>query len=189
MIGHWEREVKSKVKNDTLRVLVYHGQNREIAARKIAKYDLVVTTYGTVQSEVSKVLPESDGKKSVRLDDLKPLNLDNIDVKNAVLLNVIWERIILDEAHVIRNPTAKTSTAICRLRAAKRWAVTGKNHCQNAPKNFRNSQDIELFVKKNTSRNAEAADLFIVWRTQAKNLSSFWLAYPISMNPKEQCAV
>ena len=147
LIGHWEAEVKSKVKNDQLSVLVYHGPNRylfyfqiwhrlkskskidtfyrQMAPKRLARYDVVVTTYGTVQSEVSKVLPEPEGKKSNRLDDLKPLDLDNIDTKDAILLNIIWDRIILDEAHQIRNPVAKTSKAICRVRAAKRWAVTG----------------------------------------------------------------
>ena len=70
-------------------------------------------------------LTESDTKKSTRLDDLKPINLDEIDAKNALLLNIAWERLILDEAHQIRNPTSKTAKAICRIRAAKRWAVTG----------------------------------------------------------------
>lgn len=124
LIGHWEKEVKSKVRSNCLTTLVYHGAGREISARRLAKYDMVITTYGTAQSEISKVLPE-EGKKSTRLDDLKPIDLDNIDTKDAVLLNVVWERIILDEAHVIRNPIAKTSKAICRLRAAKRWVVTG----------------------------------------------------------------
>ena len=98
---------------------------RQVAPKRLARYDVVVTTYGTVQSEVSKVLPEPEGKKSNRLDDLKPLDLDNIDTKDAILLNIIWERIILDEAHQIRNPVAKTSKAVSRIRASKRWAVTG----------------------------------------------------------------
>ena len=59
------------------------------------------------------------------MDDLKPINLDEIDAKNALLLNIAWERLILDEAHQIRNPTSKTAKAICRIRATKRWAVTG----------------------------------------------------------------
>ena len=106
--------------------LVYHGPSREkVSARQLAKYDMVITTYGTVQTEISKVIPEPEGKKSTRLDDLKPINLDDVDTKKAALLNIVWERIILDEAHQIRNPVAKTFKACCRLRAAKRWAVTG----------------------------------------------------------------
>lgn len=124
LIGHWEQEVKSKVKSDTLRVLVYHGTNRGQSAKVLARYDMVVTTYGTVQSEVNS--SGVDQKKS-KLDDLKAVD-DPDEVafnKGCVLLNVAWDRIILDEAHQIRNPSTKTAMAVCRLRAAKRWAVTG----------------------------------------------------------------
>ncbi len=90
---------------------------------RLAKYDLVVTTYGTAQTEITKVIPDENSKKS--LDNLRPVDLDKIDGKNVPLLTIAWERIILDEAHTIRNPRAKTSIAIGNLRAAKRWAVTG----------------------------------------------------------------
>ena len=88
--------------------MIYHGPSREkVSARQLAKYDIVITTYGTVQTEISKVIPEPEGKKSNRLDDLKPINLDDVDTKKAALLNIVWERIILDEAHQIRNPLGK----------------------------------------------------------------------------------
>jgi len=33
--------------------------------------------------------------------------------------------VILDEAHVIRNPKSQASLAVCELKANKRWALTG----------------------------------------------------------------
>lgn len=36
-----------------------------------------------------------------------------------------WGRIVLDEAHVIRNPTTLVHKTLLRLQAAHRWAVTG----------------------------------------------------------------
>lgn len=41
------------------------------------------------------------------------------------LLRIAWARIILDEAHNIKNPRVQTSIAVCKLRARARWAVTG----------------------------------------------------------------
>lgn len=41
------------------------------------------------------------------------------------LFQVGWNRIILDEAHVIRNHKSKTSQAVCLLRGGRRWALTG----------------------------------------------------------------
>jgi SNF2 family DNA or RNA helicase len=43
----------------------------------------------------------------------------------SVLLKFEFERIILDEAHTVRNPNAAISLAVSRIRARKRWAVTG----------------------------------------------------------------
>lgn len=44
---------------------------------------------------------------------------------SATLLRVAWERVVLDEAHNIKNPKVQTSMAVCQLRARSRWAVTG----------------------------------------------------------------
>lgn len=41
------------------------------------------------------------------------------------LMRVAWARIVLDEAHNIKNPKVQTSMAVCQLRARARWAVTG----------------------------------------------------------------
>ena len=36
-----------------------------------------------------------------------------------------WTRIVLDEAHQIRNHKSKTAQAVCLLRGGRRWALTG----------------------------------------------------------------
>lgn len=41
------------------------------------------------------------------------------------LLQVVWARIILDEAHSVKNPRVQSSIAVCKLQAQCRWAVTG----------------------------------------------------------------
>lgn len=44
---------------------------------------------------------------------------------SSPLLRVVWARIILDEAHNVKNPRVQTSIAVCKLQAQARWAVTG----------------------------------------------------------------
>lgn len=45
---------------------------------------------------------------------------------NSVLHDIVWDRIVLDEAHVIRNwQASKTHRAVCALRADRRWCLTG----------------------------------------------------------------
>lgn len=36
-----------------------------------------------------------------------------------------WARIILDEAHIIRNPKGNTYRSLCKLQAVHRWVLTG----------------------------------------------------------------
>ena len=55
-----------------------------------------------------------------KLDDLKAEDLDNAVDSNVNFLSVSWERVILDEAHQIRNPRSQTAMAVCKLKAAKR---------------------------------------------------------------------
>lgn len=40
-------------------------------------------------------------------------------------MQIDWKRIILDEAHIIRNHKSQASAAACRLVANSRWALTG----------------------------------------------------------------
>ena len=112
VIGQWEMEVKSKVQKDTLNMFVYHGSKRKRSAEALAKHDIILTTYGTVQSEVKSEIDRSSKESEEH-------------VTKSELLQIVWERIILDEAHEIRNPSTKTSRSVCLLNAKKRWCLTG----------------------------------------------------------------
>ncbi|NWW42510.1 TTF2 factor, partial [Pedionomus torquatus] len=118
LIHHWKKEIDRHVGYSKLRVYLYHGPNRDKHAEALSEYDVVVTTY----SIVSKEVPTSKEEGEVPAEDH--------DVRSASspcspLLRVAWARIILDEAHNIKNPKVQTSIAVCKLRASARWAVTG----------------------------------------------------------------
>lgn len=98
LINQWETEMDTRVKRNTISKLVHHGNKREKTARRMAKYDVVVTTYGLVASEMKVLGP---------------------------MFGVLWERIVLDEAHVIRNHNTASAVACCKLRGRYRWALTG----------------------------------------------------------------
>ncbi|KAM7131301.1 LOW QUALITY PROTEIN: transcription termination factor 2 [Ciconia maguari] len=98
------------------RVYLYHGPNRDKHAEVLSDI-CVVTTY----SLLSKEVPTSKEEGEVPAEDH--------DVGGGSspfpLLRVAWARVILDEAHNIKNPKVQTSIAVCKLRASARWAVTG----------------------------------------------------------------
>lgn len=98
LIAQWESEVERRVKRNSISILLHHGNNRETSARRVSKYDLVITTYGLVSSEAKNRGP---------------------------MHQIKWERIVLDEAHVIRNHSTSAALACCKLKGVKRWALTG----------------------------------------------------------------
>lgn len=54
LIGQWESEVINRVRKNTLDILVHHGNNRETRSSKIAKYDMVITTYQILARDYEK---------------------------------------------------------------------------------------------------------------------------------------
>ncbi|GJC92624.1 DNA repair protein rad5 [Colletotrichum higginsianum] len=79
-------------------VVVFHGPKRSENFGSLTSANIVLTTYATV-------VAEDKGKKL--LQELK------------------WFRIVLDEAHWIRNASSKQFKAVTKLSARNRWCLTG----------------------------------------------------------------
>ncbi|NXY47515.1 TTF2 factor, partial [Ceuthmochares aereus] len=118
LIHHWKKEIDRRVSYGKLRVCLYHGSNRDKHAEALSGYDVVVTTY----SLLSKEVPTSKEEGDVPAEDH---DMRSGSSPCSPLLRIAWARIILDEAHNIKNPKIQTSIAVCKLRASARWAVTG----------------------------------------------------------------
>jgi hypothetical protein len=98
---NWKEQIKEHFPagKSTLRWTRYHGSERfAMGAKELAEYDIVITTYHIIAKDI-------------------------MDKKRA-LPQINWFRIVLDEAHTIRNPTSQ-SKATCMLFGQRRWAVTG----------------------------------------------------------------
>ncbi|EFJ52656.1 hypothetical protein VOLCADRAFT_115608 [Volvox carteri f. nagariensis] len=81
-----------------LKVYQYHGPDRSRSPSFLASHDVVLTTYSVLGGDLA------DGRG---------------------LLSVKWLRVVLDEAHAVKNPRAKWSQAAAKLKAERKWAVTG----------------------------------------------------------------
>ncbi|KAL5628926.1 hypothetical protein BROUX41_002317 [Berkeleyomyces rouxiae] len=104
LIRQWEAEIKDKVdENRDIRVYVHHGPQRTKRPDDLTKYDVVVTTYQILVSEHNASSPEYQ----------------------AGCFGVHWWRVVLDEAHTIKNRNAKATKACCALRSEFRWCLTG----------------------------------------------------------------
>uniref|UniRef100_A0A0K2SVL4 Transcription termination factor 2 n=1 Tax=Lepeophtheirus salmonis TaxID=72036 RepID=A0A0K2SVL4_LEPSM len=159
LISQWENEVKKKIKSDSLNILVYHGASRGQSARSLSRYDLVITTYHTIMNDMKGALGESSKGK---LEEMGAVSENTVGSKHIQVLKVAWERIILDEAHQIRNPKSKTAQAVCRLRGARRWCVTG-TPIQN--------KELDLYSLIRFLR-CSPFDEYRVWKTWVENKTS-----------------
>ncbi|KAJ6700161.1 TRANSCRIPTION TERMINATION FACTOR 2-RELATED [Salix purpurea] len=94
----WITQLEEHTQRGSLRVYMYYGERtREV--EELKKHDIVLTTYSTLAAE----------------DPWEDAPVKKID----------WYRVILDEAHVIKNANSQQSRAVTNLNAKRRWVVTG----------------------------------------------------------------
>jgi SNF2 family DNA or RNA helicase len=107
LIRQWELEIKDKVSpSHALRVIVHHGPQRTKRYEDLKKYDVVITTYQILVSEFGNSSNDPDGLQ-------------------VGCFGIHWYRVILDEAHTIKNRNAKATQACYALRSEYRWCLTG----------------------------------------------------------------
>lgn len=116
VLRQWDREIASKVKPaHRLSTFLYHGsQKKSRKASKLFDLDIVITTYETVSSEYRTFL--SSRRRNSRI--FGP--------------GKRFHRIILDEAHKIKNRFAQCSIAVAALDAKYRLCMTGTVFMNNA---------------------------------------------------------
>lgn len=105
VLTQWMNEIKLHVKPGFVRSAAYYGAGRrDASAICAAAADVVVTTYGVLESEY---------------------NGDEGDENEGGLFGLKWRRVILDEAHCIRNRMTRSAKAAYHVQAERRWCVTG----------------------------------------------------------------
>ena len=96
VLGNWA--VEAARFTPRLRIAVHHGAGRAggtALAARIANVDVVLTTYGTATRDVD------------------------------ALVDFDWARIVVDEAQALKNPATDAATALARIPARSRIALTG----------------------------------------------------------------
>ncbi|KAL8765228.1 MAG: hypothetical protein Q9209_007621 [Squamulea sp. 1 TL-2023] len=104
-VANWEEQIKTHIQTGGLSYYIYHGSNRNKEIKMLSCFDVIITTYAIVSSEYF-------GRGGTKGD-------------GSPLFQTNFFRIVLDEAHSIREQATKQSQAICALSAQRRWAVTG----------------------------------------------------------------
>lgn len=108
----WKNEIEAHTHEGKLKVLLFHGAQRESDVKQLEQYDVILTSYSVLESVYRK---QRYGFK--RQGGL---------VKQKLPLHALrFYRVILDEAHNIKDRTSGTAKAANDLNTAKRWCLTG----------------------------------------------------------------
>ena len=115
LLAQWESESIKASKPGSLKAMVYYGsdkaanlQNLCCEANAASAPNLIITSYGVVLSEFNQVAARGGDRGS-----------------HGGLFSLDFFRVILDEAHFIKNRQSKTAKACYEINAQHRWVLTG----------------------------------------------------------------
>jgi DNA repair protein RAD5 len=125
LVGQWADELQeragcteaSRGAGGGLQLFVFYGGKREELPPVLFSYMVVLTSYGTLASEWAQYTGGGGTSTSRRRGGSSH--------PGSALFNVVWRRVVLDEAHAIKSHTSQAAGAAFALRAQRRWLLTG----------------------------------------------------------------
>ncbi|THX08226.1 hypothetical protein D6D18_01875 [Aureobasidium pullulans] len=115
LLAQWQSEAEKASKPGTLKTLVYYGTEKNVNLKTLcceanasSAPNVIITSYGTVLSEYNQVVAAGGDRGS-----------------SGGLFSIEYFRVILDEAHSIKNRQSKTARACYEIAAEHRWTLTG----------------------------------------------------------------
>ncbi|KJK84027.1 DNA repair protein rad5 [Metarhizium anisopliae BRIP 53293] len=115
LLSQWKSEAEKASKEGTMKIELYYGNEKATNLQALCSEsnasqapDLVITSYGVVLSEFSSLVAKN-GDKSF----------------HNGLFSLKFFRVVLDEAHHIKNRSSKTARACYEISADHRWVLTG----------------------------------------------------------------
>lgn len=121
LLQQWQREFEKMVKpRHRLNTIIYHGASKKVAWAALKGYDVVLTTYGLLASELKRLVAWHE--KLARVPDAIPSPAEQCSILGD---KSHFHRVILDEAQNIKNSKTKGAAAAFRIKADYKWALTG----------------------------------------------------------------
>jgi DNA repair protein RAD16 len=111
-IMQWEREILTRLAPNTATYIIFHGAERTASIDELLKVNVVITTYSILEHAFRR---QNYGFKR-----------KGVLVKEPSLLHRIhWGRVMLDEAHSIKDRTTNQARAVFMLERDYQWSITG----------------------------------------------------------------
>ena len=121
VLSNWATQVSEHLPGGALHVVTHHGAGKESSAEGLAAAHVVLTTFGTLAADWAATEGAKEGGKGGKAGGGKKRKA----AEHASLFALEWHRIILDEAHTIRNRNTQACKAVLALRGARRWCLSG----------------------------------------------------------------
>jgi SNF2 family DNA or RNA helicase len=91
---------------------------------QIDKFTSFVTVHVLATSNDKVVLPTSSDKPTVYIISQSRLNSKTRSIGVSAVHGINWDRVFIDEAHMLRNKKSKLHKTCCLLRGTIKWALT-----------------------------------------------------------------
>lgn len=131
LLKQWEREIQKKLKPGKFQLSVYihHGNGKKHKTfQELTRYDVVLTTFGTLAAEYRKRVAELDRLRD-KLDEFEALESGFIFTGRYSK----WYRVLIDEAQCIKNKDTLSARGCSQLIAHYRFCLSGtpmQNRCE-----------------------------------------------------------
>ena len=132
IVDQWKSEIERHT-NPPLKTYIYQGNRRVRDIAQLLQYDVIITTYNTLSFEYSQAFlgAESTRKKKKANHGGRDSASASKDLTPSPMFQMEFFRVVLDEAHNIKNRKSLQARATTAVEANRRWAVTGtpiQNH-------------------------------------------------------------
>lgn len=107
----WKNEIDQHTQGK-LKVYLFHGNNKTTNINDLAEYDVLLTTYAVIESVFRK---QNYGFR----------RKSGLVKEKSVLHSIDFYRVILDEAHNIKDRQSNTARAVNMIKTQKRWCLSG----------------------------------------------------------------
>jgi SNF2 family DNA or RNA helicase len=133
------------------KVLIYHGQHKKtVTEAEVRAAPIVLTTYNML------LLTKSNSKAKGK----------NEEEDESLLTKIMWNRVVFDEAHHLRNKRTERFTSCKNIKAQIRWLVSG-TPVQNKRRDFYNLCNIIGIDKIAKDDVSEIVNKYVLRRTKA----------------------
>lgn len=114
--SNWTEQIESHVKSGCLKTVLYAGPDRTVEG--IEHNDVVIVSYSTLAYDFGKYFEMTTSKTTIESRKKKAK-------KAKTIFDIPFHRIVLDEAHIVRNMATRNFKAVREINAKHVACLTG----------------------------------------------------------------